>query len=511
MALSIGTAVVLLGLLLTVRPALAHARLEQSDPPAGAVLTTAPTAIRLSLSETISPQFSVIRVQNAAGQAVNLTDLRQPREDSRVVQISLQPDLPSGAYTVYWRAVSAVDGHVSAGGYPFTVQLPGSAPVAGSAAPAGRSSNDANSDRTPPPPPLRWFWRAVALIGGAGLLGGALFSSLVLGGVPPMVSPRLARPLGLRLARGVIGLAGAVLLALAADMLYQVASLIPTDVPGALGHLDVAGTVIATTGYGTYWALRVAAAAALLTYGAWRLRYPVSTDWSLAVGAAGLLLAGEALSSHEAAARPFAGLPLGMLGDLAHLLATAAWTGGLLYFAVILLPVLRATGPAVAEPLLGRLIPRFATLALVSVAVLVVSGVANLAVHTLDPLAVVASDYGRVLLFKHLLFLPLLAVGALNQRVLRPRFVALVTATSPPPPPTPPLKGEGRRTALISPPAAVGQRAGERGPSTPPSSVEKGAGGLGLLARFGRTVGLEAALAVAVLCCAAGLTLLPPP
>ncbi len=503
--LLVGIALLSLGLLLTGRTALAHSRLEAADPPAGAVLTAAPHEIRLGLSETASPQFSVIRVQNAAGQAVNLTDLSQPREDNRVVQISLQPDLPSGAYTVYWRVVSAVDGHVSAGGYPFTVQLAGSAPVATPAATAGLGSGAEDTGSSPPPPPLRWFWRAVALIGGAGLLGGSLFSSLVLGGVPPAVPTRLARPLGLRLARAVIVLAGAVLAALAADMLYQVASLIPTDVPGALGHLDVAGEVIATTGYGTYWALRVVAAAALLTYGAWRLRYPVGTDWSLGLGAAGLLLAGEALSSHEAAARPFAGLPLGMLGDLAHLLATAAWTGGLLYFAVILLPVLRAVGPAVAEPLLGRLIPRFSTLALVSVAVLVVSGVANLAVHTLDPVVVTASDYGRLLIFKHLLLLPLLAVGALNHRVLRPRFVALVTTTA-----TPPLK-RAESPAATSSFATAGQKAGAGGSFTPPSSVGQGAGELGLLARFGRTVGLEAALAVAMLCCAAGLTLLPPP
>ncbi|MDQ2806945.1 MAG: copper resistance protein CopC [Chloroflexota bacterium] len=494
-------------LLLTGTPALAHARLETADPPAGAVLTAAPREIRLSLTEQISPQFSVIRVQNVAGQAVNLSDLSQPREDNHVVRISLPPDLPSGTYTVYWRVVSAVDGHVSAGGYPFTVQLPGSAPVATPAAAAGLGSSDTDSDSSPSPPPLRWFSRAVALIGGAGLLGGALFSSLVLGGGPPAVSPRLARLLGVRLARVTIGLAGAVALALVADMLYQVASLISSDLPGALGRLDLVGAVISDTGYGTYWALRVAAAAALLTYGAWRLRFPVGTDWSLAVGAAGLLLAGEALSSHEAAARPFVGLPLGMLGDLAHLLATAAWTGGLLYFAVVLLPALRAAGPGVAAPALGRIIPRFSRLALVSVAVLVVSGVANLAVHTLDPAVVAASDYGRLLIFKHLLFLPLLAVGALNRQVLRPRFVALATT----PPPTPPLKGEGSRRATSSP--ALPLKGEGRTAVAPllPAVVAVGGAESGLLARFGRAVGLEAALAVAVLCCAAGLTLLPPP
>ena len=64
-----------------------------------------------------------------------------------------------------------------------------------------------------------------------------------------------------------------------------------------------------------------------------------------------------------------------------------------------------------------------------------------------------------------------------------------------PPLPPPSLKGAGRTAVAPLPPAVVAL----------------GGEGAGLLARFGRTVGLEAALAVAVLCCAAGLTLLPPP
>ena len=62
------------------------------------------------------------------------------------------------------------------------------------------------------------------------------------------------------------------------------------------------------------------------------------TLWSIGVAAAGMIFAGEALSSHPAAAAPILGLPLGTLADLVHLMATGAWVGGLLYFAVVLLP-----------------------------------------------------------------------------------------------------------------------------------------------------------------------------
>ena len=66
------------------------------------------------------------------------------------------------------------------------------------------------------------------------------------------------------------------------------------------------------------------------------------TLWSIGVAGAGMVFAGEALSSHPAAAAPIFGLPIGTLADLIHLMATGAWVGGLLYIAAVLLPLLHA-------------------------------------------------------------------------------------------------------------------------------------------------------------------------
>ena len=335
-------------------------------------------------------------------------------------------------------------------------------PAPGDAVPTGEQQS------SPPPPPWRWLWRALALVSTAGLFGGPLFSSLVLGGAPADEVRALAAPLGRRLARLTIGLSILLLLALGADMLYQIAALINVDALGAAGRLDLAGPVITTTAYGGYWALRVLEGGALLVYGLWRRRSPARLDWTAAVLGAGVLLAGEALASHAAAAPPVAGLPLGLVGDLVHLLAAGAWIGGLIYLAVVLLPVLRRQDPAPAARVLGQLVPRFSTLALASAGVLAVTGVLNLALHTLDPAAIVDSDYGRLLIVKHLLFLPLLGLGAINNRLVYPR---LATALGP-----------------------------GRGPV---------AGGV--VPRVGRAIGAEVVLGGAVLLCAAGLTLLPPP
>ena len=87
---------------------------------------------------------------------------------------------------------------------------------------------------------------------------------------------------------------------------------------------------------------------------------------------------------------------------------------------MVLLPVLQAPGVTAEARLraLGRTAPRFSDLALLSVGLLILTGIINLALHTLDPPVLVANPYGQTLILKHLLFLPLPALGlAQNRRV----------------------------------------------------------------------------------------------
>ena len=123
---------------------------------------------------------------------------------------------------------------------------------------------------SPPPPLLRWIWRALVLIGAAGLLGGPLFSSLILAAAPAVDVQPLAPALGRRLAGLVIVSAVVVLGGLIADMLYELAAVYGTDAPAALGDVGQVGEIITTTGFGAFWVVKVVAAAALLGYALWR-------------------------------------------------------------------------------------------------------------------------------------------------------------------------------------------------------------------------------------------------
>jgi putative copper export protein len=98
--------------------------------------------------------------------------------------------------------------------------------------------------------------------------------------------------------------------------------------------------------------------------------------------------------------------------DLVHLGSAAVWIGGL----VALLSLLRgAVGDDAVRVAATR---RFSTVALVAVVVLAASGVGR-ALTELDSVSQVwSTSYGRALIVKTVLFLPLLAVGRVNRGAL---------------------------------------------------------------------------------------------
>ena len=100
----------------------AHAELVRSVPESDAVLAQAPDRIELFFSEAVDPNFTVIQVLNSSAAPVDKHDTRLDPADPTHVTVSL-PALPDGVYTVSWRALSAADGHVTSGAFPFTVGL----------------------------------------------------------------------------------------------------------------------------------------------------------------------------------------------------------------------------------------------------------------------------------------------------------------------------------------------------------------------------------------------------
>src|SRR5581483_1377631 len=130
-----------------------------------------------------------------------------------------------------------------------------------------------------------------------------------------------------------------------------------------------------------------------------------------------LLLAAPTLSGH--ALDPGQPRVLSVVADLGHLAAAAMWLGGLLALVYV---VPRATEDGAKRLAAARL---FSTSALCAVVVLAATGLAR-ALTELSVLSQIwSTSYGRALIVKTALFVPLLAVGWLNRSRLLGAFASL--------------------------------------------------------------------------------------
>ena len=118
-----------------------------------------------------------------------------------------------------------------------------------------------------------------------------------------------------------------------------------------------------------------------------------------------------------------------VLADVIHLLAVSAWVGGL--FAVRLNLSSGLSGlkePAFSSSLrIG--IQRFSMVAILSVGALMVGGLYNTTAHVASPELLVGTPYGRILIVKWTLILPMLILGGLIRYGIFPLLLDLSRKT----------------------------------------------------------------------------------
>nr|WP_245996832.1 copper resistance protein CopC [Streptomyces armeniacus] len=122
---ALGVLAALCALLLgTAAPASAHAVLTGSDPADGAVVGSAPKEVTLTFSEGVSMSDDSIRVLDPDGERADTGELIDLCSGDLVrYGTSLRGGLPDGTYTVAWKAVSA-DSHPVSGAFTFSIGAP---------------------------------------------------------------------------------------------------------------------------------------------------------------------------------------------------------------------------------------------------------------------------------------------------------------------------------------------------------------------------------------------------
>ena len=130
------------------------------------------------------------------------------------------------------------------------------------------------------------------------------------------------------------------------------------------------------------------------------------------------LVASRSFTSHAVAVKE--DTMVAVAADAAHLIATGLWGGGLLALFWVLYRGVK--GSALPLSWAAETVRRFSWLALGSVAVLVLTGLYQSWIHVGNLRTLFGTDYGRVLLFKLVLFIAMLGFGALNFLSTGPRL-----------------------------------------------------------------------------------------
>jgi copper transport protein len=348
--------------------AFAHATLIRTTPANGDVLESSPRKVIVAFDDSVRAAKGNAAVDNTSTSSVLGG---AARAHGRTLVIPLQPHLRDGAYTVRWSIVSD-DGHREQGVLAFAVGA-GSAsptPILGAAV------------------PLTWndiLLRTLYYFGLLSAGGAAVFWLLT----RRILGDALQRPL--------------------AHLLFFSLLLVFLGGSGIV-HAAPPGTRFALV-------LKVALTLSLVGGAAAALAPTIPRLLYVAQGVALALLAAPTLAGH--ALDRDQPRVLSVATDLAHMASAAVWLGGLL---AIVYVVPRA---APDDATRNAAVRRFSTAALVAVAVLGVTGITR-AVTELGAVSQLwSTSYGRALLVKTAVFIPLLAVGWLNRAVLVRVFARL--------------------------------------------------------------------------------------
>ncbi len=405
--------IVLAFALLSARPAAAHGYIVRAIPEDRAVLERAPTRVQYWFSEELEPEFSRIDLLDPLGELIATGGVDE--EDQTLMVLRPPTDLPDGAYVVALRPAFASDGHVVAETRVFFV--------------GERVGGVQGTDASDTAVPLEVVWRGIVLTSTTLLLGVFVLYDRVLlpawgskkhvaGFLPARVMTRLTWIAGGAL---VVAVGGNVL------ALLQNATVLFDASLGRVVSSNLWNTARISSRFGEVWNVRMLLLAVLVALLAltvyWRNEKPrtVAPFWRALMWGTALVVGTFAVSSHATGAlvMPWVAVLMHWL----HTTAVAVWTGGLAALALVLPAALAPYDSEQRRLALLAAMRRFSPLALGAAAVTITSGMYN-ALNWLFTPADVGSTYGVQLVYKVLLVLGLLAVGAVHHIAAQPERYA---------------------------------------------------------------------------------------
>jgi copper transport protein len=388
----------------------AHATLEGSSPQRGATVKDEPGAVTFRFSEPVEGNFGAVRVYDAQGERVDEGDAFHPDGEGSKLGVQLKPGLADGSYTATYRVVSA-DGHIVSGGYVFSIGKAGRAPEETVAElVAASSSGTVNGVGLGVARGVQYAALAMALGALAFVLLGWL-SALRSLGVAGESWDRAGKTFDrrLRFVLLVASLAGAT--SAVAAIAFAAAQAAGVSVGTALDWTILREEL--GTRFGTIWGITVLAWALLGATVTPALRVIAPVRVAVLLLPFAFIALEPALSGHPSTQSPVALL---FPANVLHVVAMAIWVGGLASLLLILPAATRELEAPDRSRLIAATLARFSPLALLCVAVILLTGIGQAYAYVRDLDNLLDTAYGRAALIKFVLLVAaLIPLGTYNR------------------------------------------------------------------------------------------------
>ena len=411
---AIAFSVVLILLIPSVPKTYAHAFVIRSDPSPSQSLSIPPSKVDVYFSEPVDLRYSKLIVLDSNGKQVDNKDIQNINNDQTSLTVTLPAGLKDGVYTISTKVLSQTDGHVTDNAFVFGIGESTVLPI--SSKNGGSANNPAFSQLYIPEAIARF----PALVGQV-MIVGAAFATLWLWRPISKISwmKDSFQQTRNRIDRNLIILTiiGSIIL-VSSDfaIIYVQANSINIGI----------GEAIATK-FGNVWIVRSMLSLILLAISLFiytrRLKksddlLSTSKKQVISILAIGIMtLVTTSLIGHGAAN----GQILPITTDFIHNLAASVWIGGVIYLAFIVVPILRRSTSLedyVKVSLLSLLIPRFSTIPVVILGIIIVTGPLLLYILESNIALTLASVYGKALIVKLSLAAIMIGIGAYNQMII---------------------------------------------------------------------------------------------
>jgi copper transport protein len=387
--------------------AAAHAYLVRTSPSASGVVNTPPAQVLLTYDEAVEPRFAIISVTDKDGRQVTAGHPRRSPADPDTLVVALHR-IPEGWYLVYWRVIS-VDGHPVRGAFTFAVG-PNQGPQ-----PQFVIPSIAETAATP----RLVAARSVAFLAVMCAIGLFLLRLGIARPMPRRVDGTNLRAVSIAffVAAGLGLLAIPVYLDIATAEFslrsaFDLGAIVPLLRASAFGRgyldLELCFALFVAAGVVALWLDRPERPARSVAE-------LLATIGALTAAATVLVVPGAAGHAAQTAPRG-----VSLLLDWLHLVAGSVWVGGL----VGLLVLWRALPAARRVAGLAVVVPRFSNTALVSVLVLLGSGIWATVNHMPTLPALWETSYGQTILVKASLLATAMLLAAVNLARTKPRLAA---------------------------------------------------------------------------------------